>query len=372
VIRVLHVITGLGVGGAETLLYRLLGSLDRNNFSGRVVSLTEKGPLAEKIEKLGVPVTALGMKRGPGGFLAWARLFRLIRSERPHVVQTWMYHSDFFGGLAAKRAGVPVVWGIHQSNISPEVNKRTTLVLVRLGARLSRTIPAKIVCTSEAARRVHASAGYAADRLETIPVGFDTELFRPDPGARARLRRAWNVPDDAVLIGMAARRDPQKDHENFFSAASILAAQDPRARFVLCGKGMESPPAGLEKAVADRCRFLGPVEDMASFYSALDIATLSSRGEGFPTVLGEAMLCEVPVAATDAGDSALLVGETGKIAPIADPVELAKIWRVLIEDGPEGRRQRGRQARRRIIERFSLPSIARLYQDLYRAVLRTG
>src|SRR5215211_5897530 len=101
-IDVLHVITTLDVGGAQMSLLKLLRHTDRERFTSRVVSLTEAGPVASMIEDAGVPVHALGMRGGRPDPRAVARLGRLVRGRRPDVMQTWMYHADLLGGLAAR------------------------------------------------------------------------------------------------------------------------------------------------------------------------------------------------------------------------------------------------------------------------------
>ena len=155
-LKIAHIITGLNTGGAEIMLYKLLSGLDREAFEPRVVSLTDIGPVGDKIKLLGVPVRALGMRRGvPDPRGVW-RLVQQLKAERPHLVQTWMYHADLLGVFAARLGGgIPVVWGIHHSNLDPEINKRTTIWTAKVCARLSHCLPARIACRPalSAARR---------------------------------------------------------------------------------------------------------------------------------------------------------------------------------------------------------------------------
>src|SRR5262249_44484478 len=142
------------------------------------------------------------------------------RRERPQIVQTWMDHSNLIGGLAARMATrAAVVWGIHHSNHVPGLTKRTTLLTVSSCARLSGRVPARIVYCSEHARRLYEQKGFAPNRGMVIPNGFDTELYRPNPSARADLRREIGVASGVPLIGLVARFDPLKDHMNFLRAA---------------------------------------------------------------------------------------------------------------------------------------------------------
>jgi glycosyltransferase involved in cell wall biosynthesis len=376
-VKIAHVITGLNTGGAETMLYKLLSGMDRGTFEARVVSLTDVGPVGEKIRALGVPVRALGMRRGvPDPRGVW-QLTRWLKEDKPNLVQTWMYHADLVGGLAARLAGnIPVVWGVRHSNLDPGGNKRTTIWTAKACARLSHRLPIRIVCCSETSRAVHTELGYAHKKMVVIPNGFDLTAFKPDPAARESVRQELGISKDALLIGLVGRFDPQKDHRNFVAAAARLSAAYPEVHFPLCGDGAtwdNAELAGWIEAAGIRQRFhlLGRREDMPRLTAALDIASSSSSyGEGFPNIIGEAMACGVPCVVTDVGDSAFIVGDTGLVVPPRDPDALATAWRKLIELGPEGRRRLGAVARRRVEERFSLPTVVSQYQKLYRGVIR--
>jgi glycosyltransferase involved in cell wall biosynthesis len=373
--RVLHVITGLNLGGAEVMLHRLLRASARAGDVREVISLTDLGIVAERIEALGVPARALRMTRMPNP-ASVVRLARLVDRFRPDVVQTWMYHADLVGGLAARLARRGrVVWGLHNSTLDRERTRRTTRWVVAASARLSRRVPDAIVSVSGAARDLHVAAGYDARKFEVIPNGFDLAEHRIVPAWRTEVRAELGVPDAAVLVGLVARVDPQKDHLNFVRAAALLSRRAPGARFLLCGEGAtaanrELAGAIAQAGVADRFHLLGRRADVPRILNALDVASLSSAyGEAFPLVIGEAMACGVPAVVTDLGDCAELVGETGRVVPPRDPEALAAAWEALVEAGPDGRRRLGLAARERIAGRYGLDRIAAQYDALYRRVL---
>lgn len=371
--RVQHVITGLDVGGTEIMLCKLLAGMDRGRFEHTVTSLTDLGPVGERIRALGVTVRALGMKRhrpGPAGVL---RLARQLRRERVDVVQTWLYHADLVGGLAARLAGVPVVWGLRQSNLGRAVNKVRTLAVARLGAGLSHWLPRRIVCCSHAARAAHVRIGYARERMVVIPNGFEIDRFRPDPQARRSVRAELGLSADARVIGLIARFDPQKDHAGFVRAAGLLHRRAPDVHFLLCGDGIDRSNVALgrwieQAGVAEQCHLLGRRDDVARLTAALDVATSSSVGEGFPNVIGEAMSCGVPCVVTDVGDSAQIVADTGYVVPPADAQALAAAWENLIARTPAERATLGASARLRIEQHYTLAAVARRYAELYEEV----
>jgi glycosyltransferase involved in cell wall biosynthesis len=375
-IKIVHVITGLDADGAETVLHQVTSAMDRSRFENEVICLIEPGPMAERLQASGVRVRSLGMRRGSANPLQVLRLAHWIKQSQPHVVQTWMYHADLMGGVAARMAGKPVIWGIHHSNLEPGQNKRLTIWTARMCEMLSRWLPKRIVCCSEASRTAHSHFGYAEGKMEVIPNGFDLREFRPDSEARSALHKELGLGGETPLIGMAARFHVQKGHRNFVLAALRLRSRVANIHFVLCGKGVDRTNAELMGYIneaggglSQAFHLLGPRSDMRRFFSGIDIATSSSLSEAFPMAVGEAMACGTPCVVTNVGDSAVLVGDTGKVVAPEDPNALADAWEALLATGPAGRKVLGQAARARIEQRFSAEAIAVRYQDLYRDVL---
>jgi len=371
-IRVLHIISGLGSGGAEWMLYRLLRASDDGRNLQHVVSLTDTEPMGCRIRDLGVRVDALRLSPEHPNPLGLFRLASHIRRFRPDVIQTWMYHADLAGGVAAKFAGrVPVVWGIHHTTFSSSDAKPRTLRVVKLCALLSKRLPNRIVCCSEATMRSHIDLGYDRSRMQVIPNGFDLELFKPDTSARHSVRRELGLPDNVLLIGMVARYHPQKDHRNFIVAASLIADVLPTSHFVLCGSGVEPDNKPLMDLIAssgigNRTHLLGARNDTPRLYAALDIyVSPASHGEAFPLVVGEAMACGVPCVVTDVGDSSIIVDDTGVVVPPRNPSALAGGWRQLLTMDAKERRKLGERARRRIQDNYEIHEVERRFSEVY-------
>jgi len=374
--RILHVIADLNAGGAEMALYKLLSYLDLRDFPAQVVSLTGDEPLGDEIRALGVPVIGLGMKAGVPDPRLVTRVREQILRFRPDLVQTWMYHADFVGGIAAKLSGNPVVvWNIRHTLVRSSDVKRSTLFVARANAVLSRRIPARIICCANAALESHVALGYAREKMIVISNGFDLESFRPDPAARSEVRAMLGVDDSVPLIGMCGRFDPQKDHHNFLAAAGVLHTRLPNAQFVLWGKGMDRENPLLSAWIAEQgldhvVHLLGFRTDSSRLHAALDVATLSAAyGEAFPNVVGEAMACAVPCVVTDVGDGAHIVGETGRSVPPGNPEALAAAWAELLSLPAAERRALGNEARNRIEDLFSLEKMGAAYAGLYRDII---
>ncbi len=372
-ISLVCVINALGTGGAEAMLYRLLTQLDHRQFHVRVISLIDIiEPFATKIRALGISVETLGMRRGvPNPLYIW-RLARWLRAARPDVVQTWLYHADLIGGVAAKLAGnIPVIWSLRHADLSAEGNPWLTRQTVRLCARASRWLPNRIICNSEASRAVHLDAGYAPEKIDVIPNGLDLASYAPDEEARASVRAELAIPPGGLVIGIVGRFHPHKDHQTFVRAAAALARRRADVTFVLCGREVTWENAQLAEwvnaeGIRARVRLLGERADIPRVMASFDVAVSSSFGESFPNVIAEAMSCGVPCVATDVGDSSQIIGSTGIIVPPKNPEALAKGMEELLRVEGGQRRLRGLAARQRIKERFDLPKVATRFESLFR------
>jgi glycosyltransferase involved in cell wall biosynthesis len=377
-IKLVHIINSLEYGGAEIMLASLLERTDRDRFEPVVVALIDEMTLADRIESLGIPIRVIGMRPGVPDPRGIVRLARLLRRERPDVVQTWMDHANLIGGLAlALSSRAPLVWGVHHANHDTPHAKRTTLWTVAACARLSSRLPSRIVFCSESARRQYALRGFAREPMTVIPNGFDLDLFRPDFQARVEVRRELGLGADATLIGLVARFDPLKDHATFLRAAALMARGHPDLHFLLCGSGVDANNPALTATIdalglREKCHLLGPRRDVARIQASLDLATSSSISEAFPLVIGEAMASGVPCVATDVGDSAIMIGATGRIVAPGDPRALADACREVLDLAPECRRRLGREARRRIEENYNIHSITNQYLALYEDLRRDG
>ncbi len=368
-IRILHIITGLETGGAETMLCKVVETLSRSSFEHHVVSLRDEGTLGARLRAGGVAITSLGM---PRGFPTWGAIRRLLRTAgdwRPDVIQGWMYHGNL-AALATARSGRPVVWNVRQSLPSMQHERPLTRATIRLGARLS-ALPHTILYNSSAGARDHERIGYRSDRTCVIPNGFDVERFRPDPGARGRLLERLGLSGEIRLIGMVARFHPLKDHETLLRAAVHLVTERRDVHLVLAGRGMDASNPLLQSGQLDpvlqgRVHALGDCAEVEDLTAGLDIATLSSRAEGFPNVLGEAMACAVPCVATDVGDVADILGGVGVVVPPEDPLALSRAWSGILGESDAARKARSQAARHRIETHFSMRAVAARYEDLYR------
>ncbi|MGE5537507.1 MAG: glycosyltransferase [Gemmatimonas sp.] len=365
--KIMHLITGLRRAGAEGMLLKLLQRRDRERVEAVVVVLSGEDALADAIRATGVPVHILGIGRTRSAIAGAACLIRLVRRERPDLVQTWLYQADLAGLLLSfVFPGVKLVWNVRSTAITGGDFPLRTRMLPHILARASRR-PDAVIVNSEAGKRDHVALGYAPRRWVVLPNGFDLERFRPDPQRRRIQRERLHASESDLLVGMIARVDPMKNHPGFLRAAAEVAAAVPDARFVLIGRDTEMLP--IPGALSGRVEALGERDDVADILTALDLVVLPSRyAEGFPNALGEAMASGVPCVATDVGDSASIVGDTGALVPPGDDRALAAAMTRLLNQPPEARARAGDAARRRVAADFSIDAIARRYENLYRTI----
>lgn len=325
----------LEVGGAQRQVVTLAGGL-RERGHNVVVAVFYGGHVLERgLEEAGIPLCYLG-KTGRWdvpGFLS--RLIRFLRRERPDVLYAFQSGASIFGTLARPLMSAKLVWGVRHSNMDFSRYGRVPCLAYRLQCAMSH-IPDLIIANSRAGLDHARSNGFPDDRSIVIPNGIDTELFRPDPESRQRVRAELGVSGSEMLIGLVGRLDVMKDHPTFLRAAARLARVRADVRFVCVGPGKDQYACEI-RALADslglasRIIWAGARGDMPAVYNALDmLVSSSSFGEGFPNVLGEAMACGTPCVVTHVGDSPWVVGDCGEIVMPRDPVALdAAITRML-------------------------------------------
>lgn len=367
---ILHIITGLDDGGAEAVLYRLC-THDQSNLH-HVISLSGQGKYGPLLRDARVPVTCLQMPRGRVTLAGLRQMWRTIRLIRPDVVQTWMYHANLLGGMIARTAGQRnICWGIHHSVLAPGTTARKTILVSQACARLSRSIPRRIICCAEQARLAHVKLGYDPERMAVVPNGYDLSTFQPDPAAGRALRAEWGLGASESIIGFVSRFHPLKDHANLFHALALMRQSGSRPMCVLVGTGMDQQNAELNEMIgrfglADQIRLLGQRNDIPAVMNALDLHVMSSAGEAFPNVLAEAMACGTPCVSTDVGDAREIVGDTGRIVPPGDPASLGDaIADLLAERSRPEWLTRQEAARRHISQHFSVGRMVESYQKVW-------
>jgi glycosyltransferase involved in cell wall biosynthesis len=368
-IRVLQLIDGLNIGGAEVLLRDLCSGLLRRGF-GVAVGYSTPGPIIQDLKNLGIEPVHLPrlarvdpLRYGPG-------LVRLIRSFRPHIVHTHLFKSDFHGRVAAALCKTPVIISTLHNN-DPWARHWLFGPLYGLTARQA----ARLIAVSQEVNDYHARFSHIpAEKIITIPNGVDVDRFRFDPAARAQVRSSFGLDSAAPLVGIIGRLKPQKDHATFLTAAAETARLVPGARFLIVGDGplraeLENMARGLGLDAA--VIFCGLRGDIPAVLSALDVLVLSSRWEGLPINLLEGMAAGRAVVTTNVS-GILDVVEPGVSAIVVEPgnpTALAQACVGLLKDANR-RAEMGTAAVERVRARFSIQAMIDRTVEVYQAALR--
>jgi glycosyltransferase involved in cell wall biosynthesis len=371
-IRVVHVIIGLDTGGAELTLYNLAAA-SSGSVQHIVISLTNEGPVGARLRQAGIEVHTLGTRHPTDALRTALRLRRLLRLLAPDIVQTWMYHADFLGGLAARLAGPwPLIWSVRSAD--PSRAGWMTRSLQRACAWLSPWVPDLVIFAGDVARRRHEDIGYRPRRALVIRNGFDAQRFRISAAQRRTARARFGFAKSDVVIGWLGRLHLDKDPQTFIRSAGLVAARKPDVRFLMAGRGLdESSPEvaawSAAAAVEGRLVLAGRQDDPTAVYAAMDIFCLSSCTEAFPNVLGEAMAGALPCVTTNVGDAGVLICDENFRAPPGDPEALAQRMLQLHAIGAQGRLSVGEANRDRVVQAFDKSATHRAYEETYRTLV---
>lgn len=363
--KVCHIITGLDVGGAEIALSRLLSS---NSNDACVFSLTTIGKIGKDIESMGYEVFSLNLTviNFPVVFF---RLWRNIKLYNPTIVQTWLYHADFLGGLAAKLAGVPkIIWGVRTTKLKK--GSLITLIIRKLCSYLSYWVPTSIVVVAEAAKKEHIKIGYDAKKMIVIHNGFRIERTCVNKKGITNLNKLLPISENDFVIGCIGRLSQVKGQDIFIKAAGIVLKQHPYIKFLMVGRGLSNDNQFVvdlirQHANIDNFVLADEREDISDMLQLMNIFCLPSRSEGFPNALVEAMLSGTPCVSTNAGDAQLIGGGNVPIARTNDSRDLSKKIILMIEKTNIERERIALLLQKRAISNYSISKMCDSYSKLY-------
>lgn len=370
--KILHVITGLENGGAETILFRLVTG-DKNN-KHEVISLLDYGFYGELLKKFGIKVHTLNMSKDKFKINSLLKLYFLIRNINPDVIQTWMYHANLIGGFSAFFAGrKKVVWGIHHSDFDENKTSRSALLINRICSLISETIPKNIVYCSEYAAKVHMEIGYSKNKSTVIHNGVDVNQFEQNEYQRNNIRAKWNIKNKEIALGMIARWDLNKDHHNLIAAFSKIKSKIHFPwKCILVGKNMDDENIELitllkKYDIYRNVILLGLNNDIPAIMNALDLHILSSSAEAFGNTTIEAMSCGIPAIVTAVGAGELIVGDTGWVVPSSDSSVLGEtiLKAIQLMEDQKSWGTRKSSCRARVIQMFSLEQMINSYHKVW-------
>ncbi len=359
-IRVMFLLTSLPIGGAETLLVNLVRRFDRTRIEPVVACLKQRDVLGDVLANE-IPVIDQLIHHKYDAAVA-LRLKQLIRDQKIDALITiGAGDKMFWGRIAARMAGIPVILSALHSTGWPDG-------VGRLNRMLTRITDGFIAVAKQHAEYQINNEKFPAHKVFMIPNGIDTDQFVFDETSRNQWRAKLGIAPTAPVVGIVAALRSEKNHDLFLSAAKLMAAKMPAARFVIAGDGPERArleSLSREFGIESRVHFLGSTHDIAGVLSMIDLFSLTSHNEASPVSIMEALSCERPVVATDVGsiDESVLEGKTGFLVSAEDAAQLADRW-LKVLGNPELADELGQNGRRHIVDNSSLDSMTEGYMDL--------
>lgn len=351
--HIIHIINGLELGGAETALYQLLKK-SVHEFNISIIVLQNNGILSEKIRDLNIPIHYLHLQK-KHIFKSLHLLRKIIRNEKPDIIQTWLYHSDLIGGIIGKICGVPkILWSIRCEGIHL---KNSTSMIQKFCAKLSNYIPHAIICNSQAAKNSHILKGYAGEKIKVIHNGIDTHQYQ---------QKISQNSNAFITIGTLGRNHADKNYHQFIQAIDLICERFSNVQFKICGPGCEDLSPLIQKIKHhDKVEIINGTNAVFEYLSNLDVFILPSRTESFPNALAEAMLCGIPCIASSVGDIPILLNKYGILidSPTSDKIAEACINMLRIDDN--SRKKLGSEGANWVKQQFSLEHYYQQMKTLY-------
>lgn len=366
--RVVHLIVGLGLGGAETMLYQVLRYRSQSAPQYRVISLGASRYFEGPIRDLGIDVVELPFAQKP--IRAFFRLVLELRNA--DTLCCWMYHANLIGFYAGKLAGVRrIVWSIRHSNLDERSNTQRTLAINRHCAKLSRAVQV-IAYNGKRAREVHEEVGYCKEKGVVLDNGCDCERFHPSTKTVTDVRSELGIPDDSITVLSVTRYHPIKDVPNFIEAFSRAKQTAPQLVAIMCGSGIDGDNHELVSLCAKSgllvnrdIYLLGVRQDVERLMAAADLYVLHSAGEAFPNTLIQAMACGCLCVSTDVGDARIVLESDDQIVASKDPIQLSTKMVELLGLEESKKCCLRNKARNRVRECYSIERVVEEYECLF-------
>jgi len=363
-IRVLQLIDGLKIGGAEVLLRDLVHGLRDADFQVSV-GFSSSGPIQESIRDMGISPTRLPRLTRVDPIL-FSSMCQLIRRERPQIVHTHLFKSDFHGRLAARLCKVPVIVSTAH-NVDAWARRMPLGYIYGLTARFAD----RIIAVSDEVRDFQIRyTNTPPGKIVTIHNGVDVSVFENQIESGKAVRIELGLSESAPVIGIVGRLERQKDHKTFLEAAVRIKRSLPEARFMIVGDG------SLREELISRARaldllpaahFCGIRKDIPAVLAALDVLVFSSRWEGLPVTLLEGMAAGLPVVSTAVGGvpGVVIENETALLVSPGNPEALAKACLAVLHNKDLAGKL-GAAGRQRVFEKYNMQSMISCTIELYR------
>jgi glycosyltransferase involved in cell wall biosynthesis len=371
--KICYIISNLNIGGAELTLKKITIGLS-DDFDFTIISFTGIGSIGNSLKNQGINVISLNIANILQLLPKLIQLYKYLKFLKPDIVHTWMYHSDFLGGLISKIAGIKTVyWNIRNTEIIDGTSISTKFIAV-LNIFLSYLIPSKIVLVSESSKIYHSKIGFCKSKMIVIPNGYDLDLYNFNNEIRMKLRQKLFINDSTIVIGSVGRYNKYKDQYTFIKSALYILDnlnENLDIKFIIIGKDITINNEEISSLIINskhlnKFILLTNKKDIINYYFIFDIFCLHSISEGFPNVLAEAMATGLPCISTNVGDSKLILKNDRFIVRPKDINNIAKKLIELILLDTTERKLIGEYNKSTISFNYSINNLLNNYKLIYK------
>ncbi len=375
-IRIVHIITTLERGGAQRILSEVIKNKKHNReYQHIVISLTSEKGFTKEIENYAEKIYYLNGKNIISFPALIFQAFLLIRSLKPDIIQSWLYHADFtasFLGLFFKN--IPILWTVHHASYSLKYESFHSKLIVYLLSKLSNYLPIKIIYCSKYSFDVHKKLGYSKSKSKIVMNGIDMNKFRPNKKLGESFRESINIKEKEFLIGFIGRYDPNKGINCFLKTVKeIKNTKNKNIRFLICGHRMNKNNKNLVSEIKNLnlikdVILLGEKRNMESIYNGIDLLICTSLTESFGLVAVEALACGKKVISSDLPALREIIEEENLIEPNNYLIFAKKSINLMKKDVKQ-KLSEERNIRDSVLKKYNIDNTVRGYYDIYKDIL---
>lgn len=365
--RVIHLINGLGKGGAETMLYQILKFRTDEAPDYCVISLGLSHYYEDKIRDLGIDVVELNLREHPIRSLHDLKK-NLNDSD---VLCCWMYVSNLLGYIFGRKRSKRLIWCIRHSDLTKEHNSKKTILINKICAWFSTKVDL-IAYNGYRAMKAHKESGYRPRKECVLENGLDLSEYYPDTELGRQFRERHGIDDKVKVVLSVSKNHPIKDLPTFIEAYSIVAKKRNDTVAVMCGSGVASDDAKLTElcykyklTVGKDILLLGFMDNVPEVMNCGDVYVLHSAGEAFPNTLIQAMACGIPVVSTDVGDAKEILNNNDYVTNVGDHEGIATLIDMILSMDESGKRELSKQCRSLVEQKYNIEAVVKKYEGLY-------
>jgi len=323
--KIIHIINSLNKGGAEGNLYRLT-KFQKKKYKKKIdiiiITLINNGFYEVDLKKKGIKIFSLDIKKENNFFDYFKKILKFrkfIKKQKPDIIQSWMYHSNFLTIFVQRVFHHKIFWNIRHTILDTKMSKKTTILVSKICALFSGYVPKKIIYCSEKSIKFHENQHfYSKHKTTLIDNGYSNNIYFPSSYHRQNFRKKNKIKKSDIILGFAGRYTKEKNINSLLFAFSKIIKEYDNVYLYMVGKNINNLNNDLTRyindfRIKDKVFLLNEQKNLLKFYNGIDLLLLTSHSESFPNVVAEAMLCSTPVLSSDVGSSKKIIGDCGFI-----------------------------------------------------------